>query len=357
MLAYLLNQWLNRVIVNEQLPEITNIQSEVQESKSETEWMTIGRAAKYIGKSYDWVQSRLSEFDDYSAQLPDNRNHLRKNYPGWAIDLLKADADKLQDYPLVTAEDISKNGLSELIKRDEKWIDARLPYLGIDSTTKLNPSNNRLFEYFDRNEHAPLLVAEDERMKSYPIASEDESTVEGIAKILNVDRKRVVRRLSFINTLPVVKRSPATGQLYGYYSTTQVLEELSNLGERSLHKKPHHPSEAHLESRSEPTNETLGIKELEPQPSLKHHADRKPFPLQSSDVRTENWTEYALCAETDPDLFIDVRTKREIRLAKRVCEKCVAKLFCLDYAVVNNEQDGIWGGLTGKERENLQVVN
>lgn len=356
MLAYLLNQWLNRVIVEKQLPEMTVNEFDTQEHLSETEWMTVGRAAEYVGKSYDWTKSRLTAFEDYSEQIPDSRNRLRKNYPGWVIDLIKADVDKLHDYPIVTAEDISKNGISELIKRDEKWIDARLPYLGIESIVKLNPSNNRLFEYFDREQHVSMLIVEDERMKSYPIASESESTVEGIAKLLNVDRKRVIRRLSFIDTLPIVKRNPINGQLYGYYPTTQVIEELSNLGEKSLHAKSHHPSEAHVESRNIPTNEALGIVELEPRPSLRSHVDRTPLPQLLSDVTTENWTEYALCTQTDPDLFHDVRSKREVKLAKRVCEQCVSKLFCLDYAVVNNEEDGIWGGLTSRERKALKII-
>ena len=43
------------------------------------------------------------------------------------------------------------------------------------------------------------------------------------------------------------------------------------------------------------------------------------------------------------------------RRAKELCAQCPVQRNCLNYAIVHNEQ-GIWGGLTEKERKQLPVV-
>jgi hypothetical protein len=35
--------------------------------------------------------------------------------------------------------------------------------------------------------------------------------------------------------------------------------------------------------------------------------------------------------------------------AKKVCSTCPVSGYCLDYAIENNEQYGVWGGKTPKE--------
>jgi DNA-binding NarL/FixJ family response regulator len=41
--------------------------------------------------------------------------------------------------------------------------------------------------------------------------------------------------------------------------------------------------------------------------------------------------------------------------ARQVCAACLARQPCLDYAVSNAITDGIWGGLTERERRTLQT--
>ena len=59
----------------------------------------------------------------------------------------------------------------------------------------------------------------------------------------------------------------------------------------------------------------------------------------------------------DPELFFPIsaekNAKEQIRAAKRVCENCVHKMQCLDFAVNNEIREGIWGGLSETERRRV----
>jgi WhiB family redox-sensing transcriptional regulator len=66
---------------------------------------------------------------------------------------------------------------------------------------------------------------------------------------------------------------------------------------------------------------------------------------------------YARCAEGDnPDLwFPDSREdrKRDIPQAKKLCNDCVHRLECLEFALENDLREGVWGGLSERERSLL----
>ena len=55
----------------------------------------------------------------------------------------------------------------------------------------------------------------------------------------------------------------------------------------------------------------------------------------------------------DPDLFFPERGA-STREAKAVCRACVVQNECLEYALVNGEKFGIWGGLSERERRRLR---
>jgi WhiB family redox-sensing transcriptional regulator len=65
------------------------------------------------------------------------------------------------------------------------------------------------------------------------------------------------------------------------------------------------------------------------------------------------WQELALCRETDPDAFFP-ENGASPRPAKRICGLCEVAVSCLDYALSNNEQYGVWGGLDAPERRQLK---
>lgn len=56
-----------------------------------------------------------------------------------------------------------------------------------------------------------------------------------------------------------------------------------------------------------------------------------------------------LCAETDPEAFYPDRGE-SASAAKAVCMACPVRAACLAAAVARNEQHGVWGGLSYRER-------
>ena len=66
-----------------------------------------------------------------------------------------------------------------------------------------------------------------------------------------------------------------------------------------------------------------------------------------------NWQDEANCLGVDPDLFFPERGA-STREAKEVCRGCVVRMDCLEYALVNGEKFGIWGGLSERERRRLR---
>lgn len=62
------------------------------------------------------------------------------------------------------------------------------------------------------------------------------------------------------------------------------------------------------------------------------------------------WQAEGLCSQTDPDAFFPMYPQ-QARKAIMVCAKCPVKQQCLDYALKNNEQYGVWGGYDFTRRE------
>lgn len=60
----------------------------------------------------------------------------------------------------------------------------------------------------------------------------------------------------------------------------------------------------------------------------------------------------ALCAQADPDEWFPDKGESNAT-AKAICTACPVINECLDYALTNNEQWGIYGGLSHLERRAL----
>jgi WhiB family redox-sensing transcriptional regulator len=73
-----------------------------------------------------------------------------------------------------------------------------------------------------------------------------------------------------------------------------------------------------------------------------------------------NWRDLAACRDTDPDLFFPVGTTGaavdQISAAKIVCETCPVKQPCLEFALLTNQDSGVWGGMSEDERRKLRRV-
>lgn len=64
------------------------------------------------------------------------------------------------------------------------------------------------------------------------------------------------------------------------------------------------------------------------------------------------WQDLALCAEVGGDMFFP-ETNQSTRAQKVVCESCPVRAECLQWALVNDERFGVWGGLSATERRRL----
>ena len=65
------------------------------------------------------------------------------------------------------------------------------------------------------------------------------------------------------------------------------------------------------------------------------------------------WQTHARCTEVDPEIFFPERGGSS-KAARAVCADCQVRAQCLEYALNNKEQFGIWGGTSERERRRLR---
>jgi WhiB family redox-sensing transcriptional regulator len=65
------------------------------------------------------------------------------------------------------------------------------------------------------------------------------------------------------------------------------------------------------------------------------------------------WMSDAACAQVGTDVFFPEKGDPATD-ARAVCETCDVRLQCLNYALANDEQHGVWGGLTTTQRKALR---
>ncbi|WP_081343365.1 WhiB family transcriptional regulator [Mycobacteroides chelonae] len=70
-------------------------------------------------------------------------------------------------------------------------------------------------------------------------------------------------------------------------------------------------------------------------------------------VNHEPWTKDALCPQVDAELFFPTPGgpgQRSARAAKAICAQCPVTAECLEFAIRNGEEYGVYGGVTAHER-------
>jgi len=70
-------------------------------------------------------------------------------------------------------------------------------------------------------------------------------------------------------------------------------------------------------------------------------------------LQDTGWQDSSNCLGVDPDLFFPERGA-STKEAKAVCRSCVVKEECLEFALVNSEKFGIWGGMSERERRRIR---
>jgi WhiB family redox-sensing transcriptional regulator len=71
----------------------------------------------------------------------------------------------------------------------------------------------------------------------------------------------------------------------------------------------------------------------------------------------DDWRDRAACRDADPELFFPITDMgpgaRQTTEAKAVCGRCPVSAQCLDYALDNALDHGVFGGTTERERRAL----
>lgn len=67
----------------------------------------------------------------------------------------------------------------------------------------------------------------------------------------------------------------------------------------------------------------------------------------------EPWMDEAVCASTDPALFFP-EPGEPVTAAKRICAACEVRDMCLQYALDHHIREGIFGGMSARERRGLK---
>jgi WhiB family redox-sensing transcriptional regulator len=70
------------------------------------------------------------------------------------------------------------------------------------------------------------------------------------------------------------------------------------------------------------------------------------------------WRDQAVCRDLEPalvgELFFPLRGSAIPPRAFELCDQCPVAQECLDFALTERIQHGIWGGTTGRERRRIR---
>ena len=64
------------------------------------------------------------------------------------------------------------------------------------------------------------------------------------------------------------------------------------------------------------------------------------------------WMAEGLCADKSPSMFFP-SDGVGVEVAKKVCHECPVRTTCLEYALENRIDHGVWGGCSERERRRI----
>lgn len=71
-----------------------------------------------------------------------------------------------------------------------------------------------------------------------------------------------------------------------------------------------------------------------------------------------DWRHRAECLNEDPELFFPIGSSgpamAQVERAKAVCQRCDVQEVCLKWALDNNQDAGVWGGMSEDARRTLK---
>jgi len=120
------------------------------------DWLTVSEIADTLSKDYDWVKSRVVKFAEYASERLDNNGKKHLYYPPFVLGALKEEVNVLDGIPFV-GDQLTVSGLAIAVRRSQRWVHARLPYIDTKPRDMINPVNNRTFAYYDRKAASELV--------------------------------------------------------------------------------------------------------------------------------------------------------------------------------------------------------
>ena len=80
----------------------------------------------------------------------------------------------------------------------------------------------------------------------------------------------------------------------------------------------------------------------------------RPLPVPKVHVMNVSWRKRAACDGLNPEIFYPASEDESAAAeAKAVCSTCPVRQPCLEHALGNREREGIWGGMTERERRRI----
>jgi WhiB family transcriptional regulator, redox-sensing transcriptional regulator len=74
---------------------------------------------------------------------------------------------------------------------------------------------------------------------------------------------------------------------------------------------------------------------------------------KATSLRTgTSWMEMARCRDVDPQVFFP-NDGPGVQAAQRYCAECLVRESCLEYALENHIQHGVWGGASERARRRI----
>jgi WhiB family redox-sensing transcriptional regulator len=69
--------------------------------------------------------------------------------------------------------------------------------------------------------------------------------------------------------------------------------------------------------------------------------------------RTTEWMDLGLCRDNAPEIFFP-SDGAGVEKARKICGRCEVKDLCLEYALVEEIEHGVWGGASERERRRIK---
>jgi WhiB family redox-sensing transcriptional regulator len=70
-------------------------------------------------------------------------------------------------------------------------------------------------------------------------------------------------------------------------------------------------------------------------------------------IQHEDWQAEAVCATADPEAWWPEKGTSTFP-ARLICTQCPVRRDCLDFALTHNEDEGVWGGYSSRQRRRLK---